>query len=561
MLSPQGTLSVLTGEFFAAADPSVSFDGKRILFSAKRTSQEPWNIWETDPDGKNKKQVTQNFGDCREPRYLATSSITPPEFEGRVRWITFTSNAANTYDEFGADLSTALYARNLETIEGRGFITRRSTYNLSSDFSPTVLRDGRILFTSRQKGSGPRLAHGRFLLLASNWDGSGLNLFCGDSQGATLKTMACEMPDRNLVFVESEGENADASGRLARVSFRRPLHSYQSLSRGEGRYRNPCPLPDGRLLVAYKAGRETYGIYLFDFEKGQPGQRLYQDAKWESIGAVPLAAAPEPTGLISSVIDTETTADLQCLSIYDSDQPGASEIKRGEVKRVRLVEGVPISKGTKEKITALPPGVPRSRSRILGEVPVEDDGSFFVKVPGDTPFYIQTLNAEGMALMTMPNWIWVRRGTSRGCVGCHENKELAPENRVFLALVRLQETALLAPPEQRRTVTFQKDIFPLLEARCVSCHGGATPASRLDLASGNARHIGAVYSKLTASRYAGAAEPGEPYVTPGSARKSRLIQVLLGKTAIPAKPHPEVLRDEEKKAIIEWIDLGAQPED
>jgi len=161
----------------------------------------------------------------------------------------------------------------------------------------------------------------------------------------------------------------------------------------------------------------------------------------------------------------------------------------------------------------------------------------------------------------MPNWIWVRRGTSRSCVGCHENKELAPENRVSQALARLQETALLATPEQRRTVTFQKDIYPILQARCVSCHSGGSPAGRLDLASGNAGHTGAVYSKLTASRYAGAAEPGEPYVTPGSARKSRLIEVLLGKTANPAKPHPAVLRDAEKKALIEWIDLGAQPAD
>jgi hypothetical protein len=39
-------------------------------------------------------------------------------------------------------------------------------------------------------------------------------------------------------------------------------------------------------------------------------------------------------------------------------------------------------------------------------------------------------------LMTMPRWMWVRKGTSRGCVGCHENKELAPENRVTQALFK-----------------------------------------------------------------------------------------------------------------------------
>jgi hypothetical protein len=39
-------------------------------------------------------------------------------------------------------------------------------------------------------------------------------------------------------------------------------------------------------------------------------------------------------------------------------------------------------------------------------------------------------------LRTMRRWIWARRGTSRGCIGCHENKELAPENRVPAAILR-----------------------------------------------------------------------------------------------------------------------------
>ena len=192
ILSGEGNLNVLTQEFSAAVEASLSYDGKRILFSGRRTSRESWNIWEMDLDGRNKRQITKDFGDCREPRYLATSSITPPDFEDKVRWITFTSNAANTWDEVGPELATALYAMNLEPIEGRGMVTRRSTFNLSSDFSPVVLSDGRILFTSRQRGEADKYPRGRYLLLASNWDGTGVNLFCGVRQGAAVKTMACQ---------------------------------------------------------------------------------------------------------------------------------------------------------------------------------------------------------------------------------------------------------------------------------------------------------------------------------------------------------------------------------
>ena len=84
----------------------------------------------------------EDLGNCREPEYLATSSITPPDFADRVRWIAFVSDAAGTYREGSTEPATSLYVTNTEPIKGRGTVTWRTTFNLSSDFSPTVLRDG-----------------------------------------------------------------------------------------------------------------------------------------------------------------------------------------------------------------------------------------------------------------------------------------------------------------------------------------------------------------------------------------------------------------------------------
>ncbi len=424
LMARHGAPAVLTPEFAAAADPSVSFDGKRILFSGKRAAQDKWDIWEMDPDGRNKRQITRDFGNCREPEYLAMSSITPPEFADKVRWMTFVSDAAGTYQEGTPELATSLYAMNLEPIAGRGSVTWRTTFNLSNDFSPTVLHDGRVLFTSRQKYADTAQ---KFPLLAANWDGSGLNLFCGTGQGAQFKTMACETPDRMLVFVESANPT-DNGGRLARVSFRRPLHSYELLSRGTGQYLYPHASPDGTLVVSFSSGKESYGIYSFDLEKGAPGEQIYDDPKWEDLDAQPVVPRPEPQGLISAVIDSLTWGHLHCLSVYDSDVPEVKAIPEGAVKRVRFVGGSPVS--ATEPRRASPQSLPEAGTRFLGEAPVEPDGSFFVEVPADTPFLLQLLGEKGNVLETMPRWIWVRRGTSRGCIGCHENKELAPENRV-----------------------------------------------------------------------------------------------------------------------------------
>jgi len=585
-LSSDGDVTVLTPELASASDPAVSYDAERILFAGKRTPKERWNIWEMDIDGKNKRQITKDMGDCREPEYMALGSITPPEFTDKVRWIVYTSNAAKTYGEHGDELATSLYVTNIEPIEGRGTVVWRATFNLSSDFSPTVLKDGRVLFSSWQHHGARYYPNGMVALLTMNWAGTGLNLFYGNHQGATLKSMACEIPDktrrllagqshaatgdRTVVFVESDGSVRDGSGNLARVSFKRPLQSHEVLSKGKGRYRTPHAFPDGTLVVSYTSGGEDYGIYFFDFEKGRPGKKICDSSEWHDVDAIAISPRPEPMGRITIVVDSKQTGSLQCLNVYDSDRPESSEIKPGSVKSVRLVEGVPISSSEREKLPPIGTGLglsgpgstlvgatPFARMRILGEAPVESDGSFFVEVTADTPFFIQTLDENGMALQTMRGWMWVRRGSRRGCIGCHENKELAPENRVTQALIKAKPQSLAAPPEERRTVDFLHNVIPIIERRCITCHSENSPAGKLDLSGKPTKYFNSAYENLLTPKEGKTPEDGGEYIRPGNARKSLLIHLLYGwngKMMPPGKPLP----DAERKRFVEWIDIGAQ---
>ena len=43
-LSPSGAVSDLTAGFHSAADPDVAWDGKKILFAAKKTTGDLWQI-------------------------------------------------------------------------------------------------------------------------------------------------------------------------------------------------------------------------------------------------------------------------------------------------------------------------------------------------------------------------------------------------------------------------------------------------------------------------------------------------------------------------------------
>jgi hypothetical protein len=46
LVNPDGTQRVLTEGFCSAADPAVSFDGKRFSFAAKRAPEDVWNVYE-----------------------------------------------------------------------------------------------------------------------------------------------------------------------------------------------------------------------------------------------------------------------------------------------------------------------------------------------------------------------------------------------------------------------------------------------------------------------------------------------------------------------------------
>jgi hypothetical protein len=80
---------------------------------------------------------------------------------------------------------------------------------------------------------------------------------------------------------------------------------------------------------------------------------------------------------------------------------------------------------------------PMNTVETLGEVPVEQDGSFYLAVPVDQPLRFALLDQSGKTIMEQSSWIWVRPGEEHGCVGCHEDKAVAPSNRWPLTLKRL----------------------------------------------------------------------------------------------------------------------------
>ncbi|WP_347245081.1 hypothetical protein [Thermogutta sp.] len=70
--------------------------------------------------------------------------------------------------------------------------------------------------------------------------------------------------------------------------------------------------------------------------------------------------------------------------------------------------------------------------RILGTVPVHEDGSALFRVPAYTPIAVQPLDEEGRALQIMRHWFTAMPGEVLSCIGCQEHaNEAVPGRETF----------------------------------------------------------------------------------------------------------------------------------
>ena len=113
---------------------------------------------------------------------------------------------------------------------------------------------------------------------------------------------------------------------------------------------------------------------------------------------------------------------------------------------------------------------------VLGETPVEPDGSALFSVPARTPIYFQALDERGYAVQTMRSWATLQPGETRPCVGCHEHKNTAPPTQQTQSAMAFRRGVRSLEPffGPARGFSFQKEIQPILNRHCVGCHKDRT---------------------------------------------------------------------------------------
>lgn len=580
LLSPDGQLEVLSAGFKSACDPDVSFDGRRILFAGKKGHEREWAIWEMELEGRKVRRVTRSKHGCRSPIYLSSLFT----LDSREPWHTIAYvGREETLDERGRGDVSSLYSVRLDGSE-----LRRITFNPNADFDPFQMRDGRLIFSGWRYPAESHAARGRVSLFGMNIDGTDLELY-GATQGRRIQKMGCAVEDGLVVFIESDEETWDEAGELGSIREGRPHDSYGPLTRDSRfAYLYPADLGMGRILVSRRLaeGPANTGLFVYNLKTARI-EEVLDSSEYHELQAKTVRARPEPDGRSTVVKPSVSTGVFFSLNCYDTDSRMRPHIGPGAIRRLRVIEGVPVRQENLDQAAgqvesdALPAS-PAVRRRLLGEVPVEKDGSFNIKVPADTPVQLQVLDADGLALATC-GWIWVKQNENRGCIGCHEDPELTPEN-IYVQAVQRPSRNLVLPPEKRRSVDFREHIMPILRSRCASpdCHGGENATPRLAVSpSGmterDAEHAYTLLLGLEGPKDNGGESPTKRYVDIGRARTSPLIWELLGKdssrpwdrgsiravlqdgeaAALPRAEHSGCVSGRELRALIEWIDLGA----
>ncbi len=387
------------------------------------------------------------------------------------------------------------------------------------------------------------------------------------------------------------------------------LVGYGGISHG-GSYRDPYPLPDGSLLVSYAKGsidlHDPNANPDFDIIRLIPNPAFqstdgfkFGNAKREVIvsgAGSQLWPRPVATRLKEPVLKKLKTdpnlygeplmrngfiqyADSTAASLQVSDlvlleaffkqitPVGEKQMASSEVKFARIIGAQPQYKGDS--------GAPKRF--IIAEVPIAEDGSFYVQIPSKISFDIQSLNSYKMAISSPNRWLYTLPGEkhslstprklfAQNCAGCHGGLTGFKEDvlRRPDAISGATKTLSIWNEKEQKShfpynysdntellpqfISYEKNIESIVQKKCVSCHYNGNKTSNIDLSKGNG------YNSLI--RFVEYKE--------ALAIKSDLIEKILGQEFLaPQKnkeqlthPSENPLSEDEILTFIRWIDLG-----
>ena len=582
------------------------FDGTRIVFGYARATgdeppegwldrsqsyrlrreEEPTHLFELRIDDGNVRQLTSGEWSDLDPTYLPSGDI------AFVSERCGTSLQCNEYDK--DETSCNLYVMRPD---GSGI--RRLSANKDGDYLPHCLDDGMIGYTRweyherswafiqslwvvRPDGTGADAIFKQHFV--NPWALEDVRSIPGSGKLVAIAAGHHTLPVGPLVVVDQRmGINEPRGIGIVTPNINPPEGGMDGVrvpeggvTDADGFYGSPWALSDKCFLVTYTYGNKTtepagYGLYFADVYGNK--ELIYRDRSISCFTPIPLRARPLPP----IIPDTTDLAQRDALCVVSNIAYGNKDLPAEQIRYLRIAEpiGWPYDNerggqrygedhryggegADRKNLTNWTP------VRILGDAPVQPDGSVRFRVPADTAVYFQLLDENRMELRRMRSFISFQAGEARGCVGCHETRAVAPVQVGGKATAKT--ASLIPPPWGDRPISFLRDVQPVFDAQCVRCHAGLKPAAGLDLSGGlvtfDEQVAGYGYNRafetiLTHNLVAlSPARAQDASITqPGAygARKSKLYTALADQTHANAVK----LSEDERLRMTMWMDANA----
>ena len=461
-------------------DPDVSFDGKKIVFAWKKSDREDdYHLYDYDVATGDVRQLTFGLGYADyEPCVLPDGSI-----------VFNSSRCVQIVDCWWTEVS------NLYTCDADGKYLRRLSFDQVHTNYPTLLDDGRIIYTRWDYHDRGHLFPQPLFVM--NSDGTFQTEMYGNNSWfpttilhargipGTGKMVAIftghhTMQRGKLGIIDpSKGRQENAGAQLIAPIRETVAERIDAYGQEGEQFAHPYPINEREFLVSFRPSPEgPFGIYWFDIDGNR--ELIVLDRTISSSQPIPLVPrmpVPERSSTVDWAADSGTYT-LQ--DVYVG--PGLEGIERGKAKKLRVIALDFRSVGIGTNYNGGPSGGAWVCTPIaigngawdvkipLGDAEIYADGSASFNVPARTPLYFQVLDENGHCIQTMRSWSTLQPGENFACIGCHEDKNSTTQiPKTTLAMIRGPQDLkpFYGPP---RGFSFPKEIQPIFDKHCIECH-------------------------------------------------------------------------------------------
>jgi hypothetical protein len=341
-----------------------------------------------------------------------------------------------------------------------------------------MLPDGRIMYTRWEYVDRSREAFHHLWVM--NPDGTGQMTFYGNFYPGDVYLDAKPIPGtEKIVMVNSPNHGqSEHRGRisLVKTELGPDDKKAQEMINSDRNFRDPYPLSADSILIADKTrlllmdsrGR-TRVIYRLSPELSQDGAWLHEPR--------PLRPRPREPVIPPRTDLTQSKGQLIVLDIYFGRN--MEGIKRGAVKKLLILENLPKPVNFTGSMDPISYGGSYTLNRVLGTVPVEPDGSVNMEVPPLRSLQLVALDENNLAVKRMLSFMTVMPGEVTTCVGCHENRTNPPPVPPAIRALKRPPSSITPIPDTPEIFDYQRDIQPILDKHCLSCHNIEKYAGRV----------------------------------------------------------------------------------